>query len=158
MTSSGSPQSLLASGFPELISVVVRWYLRQGLDPPAPRSRSALDRSGRTGAGPGGGPRQRRAGGYRRIHGEVAVLAHKIAPSTVWQIKDAGIDPAPERSAQTWRAFPEAPAKTILAAGFHAGAVLLGRLHVLLFIEHGTRQASEPVSRATGLAGGMSSL
>ena len=118
MTSSGSPQSLLASGFPELISVVVRWYLRQGLDPPAPRSRSALDRSGRTGAGPGGGPRQRRAGGYRRIHGEVAVLAHKIAPSTVWQIKDAGIDPAPERSAQTWRAFPEAPAKTILAAGF----------------------------------------
>jgi putative transposase len=79
--------------------------------------------------------------GYRRIHGEVAGLAHKIAPSTVWQIKDAGIGPAPERSARTWRAFPEAQAKTILAAGFfHAGTVPHRRLYVLLFIEHGIRQ------------------
>ena len=32
--------------------------------------------------------------GYRRIHGELAGLGHKLAPSTVWQIlKDAGIDP-----------------------------------------------------------------
>lgn len=58
----------------------------------------------------------------------MAALAHKIAPSTVWQIKDAGIDPAPEWSAQSWRAFLEAQAKTILAAGFFpAGAVVLGR-------------------------------
>ena len=36
--------------------------------------------------------------GYRRIHGELAGLGHKLAPSTVWQIlKDAGIDPAPQR-------------------------------------------------------------
>ena len=34
--------------------------------------------------------------GYRRIHGELAGLGHKVAPSTVWKIlKDAGIDPAP---------------------------------------------------------------
>jgi hypothetical protein len=33
--------------------------------------------------------------GYRRIHGELAGLGHKLAPSTVWQIlKDVGIDPA----------------------------------------------------------------
>jgi hypothetical protein len=33
--------------------------------------------------------------GYRRIHGELTGLGHKIAPSTVWQIlKDAGIAPA----------------------------------------------------------------
>jgi len=30
----------------------------------------------------------------------------KLAPSTVWQIlKDAGIDPAPRRTGQTWRTF-----------------------------------------------------
>ena len=54
-----------------------------------------------------------------RIHGELAGLGHKLAPSTVWQIlKDAGIDPAPRRAGQPWRAFPEAQAKTILAADF----------------------------------------
>jgi putative transposase len=45
--------------------------------------------------------------GYRRVHGELTGLGHKIAPSTVWQIlKDAGIDPAPRRTGQAWRAFP----------------------------------------------------
>jgi putative transposase len=60
----------------------------------------------------------------------------------MWQIlKDAGIDPAPRRSGQAWRAFPGAQAKTILAAGFfHAGTVFLGRLYVLLLIGHGTRR------------------
>jgi putative transposase len=54
--------------------------------------------------------------GYRRIHGELAGLGYKLAPSTVWQIlKDAGVDPAPQRSGPTWRAFLEAQAKTILA-------------------------------------------
>ena len=80
--------------------------------------------------------------GHRRIHGELAGLAHKIAPSTVWKVlKDAGIDPAPQRSGQTWRAFLDAQAKTIVAAGFfHVGTVLLRRLYVLFFIEHGTRR------------------
>jgi putative transposase len=71
--------------------------------------------------------------GYRRIHGEVAGLGHKLAPSTVWQIlKDAGIDPAPRRSGQTWRAFLDAQAKTILATDFfHVDTVFLRRLYVL---------------------------
>jgi putative transposase len=57
--------------------------------------------------------------GYRRIHGEVTGLGHKVAPSTVWEIlKDAGIDPAPTRSGQTWRAFLDAQAQTILAVDF----------------------------------------
>jgi hypothetical protein len=57
--------------------------------------------------------------GYRRIHGELAGLGHKLAPSTVWRIlKDAGIDPAPARSGITWRSFLQAQAKTILAADF----------------------------------------
>jgi hypothetical protein len=60
----------------------------------------------------------------------------------VWQIlKDAGIDPAPRRSRQTWRAFLDAHTKTIPAAGFfHVDTVFLRRLYVLFFIEHGTRQ------------------
>jgi putative transposase len=60
----------------------------------------------------------------------------------VWQIvKDAGIDPAPIRSGQTWRTFLETQAKTILAADFfHVDTVFLRRLYVLFFIEHGTRR------------------
>ena len=79
---------------------------------------------------------------YRRIHGELAGLGYKLAPSTVWQIlKDAGIDPAPRRSGQTWRAFLDAQAKTILAVDFfHVDTVLLKRLYVLFFIEHGSRR------------------
>ena len=59
----------------------------------------------------------------------------------MWQIlEDAGIDPAPTRSGQSWRAFLDAQAKTILAADFfHADTVLMRRLYVLFFIEHGTR-------------------
>jgi transposase InsO family protein len=80
--------------------------------------------------------------GYRRIHGELAGLGHKIAPSTVWQIlRDAGIDPAPTRSGQSWRRFLETQATMILAADFfHVDTVLLRRLYVLFFIEHGTRR------------------
>ena len=78
----------------------------------------------------------------RRIHGELVGLGHKLAPSTVWQIlTDAGIDPAPRRSGQSWRAFLDAQAKTILAADFfHVDTVFLRRLHVLFIIGHGTRR------------------
>jgi putative transposase len=86
--------------------------------------------------------RDNSAWGYRRIHGELTGLGHKVAPSTVWQIlKDAGIDPAPQRAGQTWREFLAGQAKAILAADFfHVDTVFLRRLYVLFFIEHGTRR------------------
>jgi putative transposase len=44
--------------------------------------------------------------GYRRIHGELVGLGHRLAPSTVWQIlKTNGIGPAPERSDVAWSQF-----------------------------------------------------
>ncbi len=80
--------------------------------------------------------------GYRRIHGELTKLGGTVAPSTVWEIPHAaGIDPAPRRSGPNWRQFLHAQAAGILAVDFlHAGTVMLNRLYVLAFIEHGTRR------------------
>jgi putative transposase len=78
--------------------------------------------------------------GHCRIHGELAKLGITVAPSTVWQILHvAGIDPAPRRAGPTWRQFLAAQAAGILAVDFlHVDTVLLKRLYVLVFIEHGT--------------------
>jgi transposase len=86
--------------------------------------------------------RQNPGWGHRRIQGEQARLGHKIAYSTVWEIlKKAGIDPAPQRGGPTWGAFLSAQAHRIIACDFlHADTVLLRRLYVLIFIEHGTRR------------------
>jgi putative transposase len=80
--------------------------------------------------------------GHRRIHGELVKLGVSIAPSTVWEILHAaGIDPAPRRSGPTWRQFLRAQAAGILAVDFlHVDTVLLRRVYVLVFIEHGTRR------------------
>ncbi len=80
--------------------------------------------------------------GHRRIHGELAKLGVMVAPSTVWEILHAaGIDPAPRRAGPTWRQFLHAQAAGILAVDFlHVDTVLLKRLYVLVFIEHGTRR------------------
>ena len=80
--------------------------------------------------------------GYRRIHGELTKLGLAIAPSTVQEIlRAAGIGPAPRRSGPTWRQFLRTQAAGILAVDFlHVDTVLLKRLYVLVFIEHGTRR------------------
>jgi putative transposase len=82
------------------------------------------------------------AWGYRRIHGELIGLGHRIAASTVWTVLNAaGIDPAPLRSGPTWRQFLAAQAHTILAVDFvHVDTVFLRRLYVLVVIEHGRRR------------------
>ncbi|WP_239340681.1 integrase core domain-containing protein, partial [Frankia sp. CiP3] len=86
--------------------------------------------------------RENSSWGYRRIHGELLVLGIKVAASTVWEIlKDAGIDPAPERTADSWAGFLRSQAEAILAADFFEAVTLTGtRLYVLAVIEHASRR------------------
>jgi putative transposase len=86
--------------------------------------------------------RENNSWGYRRIHGELLVLGIKVAASTVWEIlKDAGIDPAPQRTSDTWAAFLRSQAQAIIAADIFETSTLTGaRLYVLAVIEHATRR------------------
>jgi len=86
--------------------------------------------------------RENPAWGHRRIQGELARLGHAIAASTVWEVLHAaGIDPAPRRTRPTWREFLAARAHAIIACDFLVvETVPLQRLHVLVFIGHGTRR------------------
>jgi len=80
--------------------------------------------------------------GYRRIQGELAGLGIRIAASTVWSIlRQAGIEPAPRRSSETWSEFLRAQASGIVACDFFTvDTVLFRRLYALVFIELATRQ------------------
>lgn len=65
-----------------------------------------------------------------------------MAASTVWEIlKEAGIDPAPERSSSTWADFLRAQADALLACDFLETVTLTGaRMYVFAVIEHANRQ------------------
>jgi hypothetical protein len=80
--------------------------------------------------------------GYRRIHGELLVLGIRTSASTVWEIlRQAGIDPAPERTSTTWADFLRSQADALLACDFFETVTLSGtRLYVLAVIEHASRQ------------------
>jgi transposase InsO family protein len=86
--------------------------------------------------------RENESWGYRRIHGELAGLGIKVAPSTVWEIlKSAGIDPAPRRDGPGWVEFLRSQAQGILALDFFTTDLLNGtKVYVLAAIEHGTRR------------------
>jgi transposase InsO family protein len=80
--------------------------------------------------------------GYRRVHGELLTLGVEVAASTVWEIlREAGIDPAPERAANTWAQFLRSQAEALLAADFIETVTLTGtRLYVLAVIDHASRR------------------
>jgi putative transposase len=86
--------------------------------------------------------RENSSWGYRRIHGELLVLGVKVAASTVWEIlREAGIDPAPERTSDNWAVFLRSQAEAILAADFFETVTLTGaRMYVLAVIEQATRR------------------
>ena len=80
--------------------------------------------------------------GYRRIHGELATMGVRLAPSSVWDIlRRHGINPSPKRSRSTWGEFLRGQAHSMLACDFFTvDTVLLRRLYVLFFIELDTRR------------------
>jgi putative transposase len=80
--------------------------------------------------------------GYRRVHGELLTLGITVAPSTVWEmLREAGIDPAPDRAATTWSAFLRSQAEALLAADFIETVTLTGvRIYILAVIEHASRR------------------
>jgi transposase InsO family protein len=80
--------------------------------------------------------------GYRRVHGELLTLGVKVAASTVWAIlREAGIDPAPDRAGTTWSQFLRSQAQALLAADFIETITLAGtRMYVLAVIEHASRR------------------
>ena len=86
--------------------------------------------------------RENESWGYRWIHGELAGLGIKLAPSTVWQtLKSAGINPAPRRDGPSWAQFLRSQAQGILALDLFTADLLNGAtIYVLAVIEHGTRR------------------
>ena len=60
-----------------------------------------------------------------------------VAASTVWEIlKEAGIDPAPERACSTWAVFLRSQSDALLACDFLETVTLTGaRMYVLAVIE-----------------------
>ncbi|MEU8265343.1 integrase core domain-containing protein [Micromonospora sp. NPDC048999] len=66
----------------------------------------------------------------------------KVAASTVWEIlREAGIDPAPDRAATAWTQFLRAQAEAMLAADFIETITITGtRMYILASIEHASRR------------------
>jgi len=92
--------------------------------------------------------RENSSWGYRRIHGELLVLGIKVAASTVWEIlKDAGIDPAPERTSTSWAGFLRSQAEAVLAADFfdYAEGGIMPRLSVALRFDLASAGAGQVV-------------
>ena len=80
--------------------------------------------------------------GYRRIHGEMRRLGHRIAASTVWKIlRGTGRQPNPERTGPTWSEFISSQAHAVVATDFFCvDTVTLRRYYVLFFIEVDSRR------------------
>jgi putative transposase len=80
--------------------------------------------------------------GYVRIVGELRKLGIRVSATLVRNVlARAGIPPAPERAASSWRSFLRQHGHTILACDFFTvDTVWLRRLYVLFFVSVGTRR------------------
>ena len=80
--------------------------------------------------------------GYVRIVGELRKLGITVSATLVRNVlARAGVPPAPERAASSWRSFLRQHGNTILACDlFTVDTVWLRRLYVLFFVSIGTRR------------------
>jgi putative transposase len=80
--------------------------------------------------------------GYKRIVGELKGLGISVSATTVRTVLlEAGLQPAPERSHSSWRAFLRAQAASMLACDFlTVETAFLQRIYVLFFISLATRR------------------
>ncbi|MFI6603435.1 hypothetical protein ACIBHX_44990 [Nonomuraea sp. NPDC050536] len=76
------------------------------------------------------------------MHGGLATLGIKVAPSTVWEIlEQEGMDPSPERASVTWADFLRSQGDALLACDFIGTVTLNGRRrYILAVIERATRR------------------